>query len=117
MIAVAPIDVSKTGMMLLNNAVALVPMSLLLVAFGYGWQPPVIIRRVSTQWCCWRTTVAVAEVNKSGLTQKLEASDQAGKDLAKCSAELTGKNGAINNPPSTRVIDTRWVTQPRATPV
>ena len=34
MIAVAPIDVSKTGMMLLNNAVALVPMSLLLVAFG-----------------------------------------------------------------------------------
>jgi len=34
MIAVSPIDVSKTGMMLLNNAVALVPMSLLLVAFG-----------------------------------------------------------------------------------
>ena len=34
MIAVAPIDVSKTGMMLLNNSVALVPMSLLLVAFG-----------------------------------------------------------------------------------
>jgi hypothetical protein len=34
MIAVSPIDVSKTGMMLLNNSVALVPMSLLLVAFG-----------------------------------------------------------------------------------
>ena len=34
MIAVAPIDVSKTGMMLLNNAFALIPMTLLLVAFG-----------------------------------------------------------------------------------
>ena len=34
MIAVAPIDVSKTGMMLLNNAVALIPMTVLLAAFG-----------------------------------------------------------------------------------
>ena len=34
MIAVAPIDVSKTGMMLLNNAFALIPMTILLVAFG-----------------------------------------------------------------------------------
>ena len=34
MIAVQPIDVSKTGMMLLNNACALVPMGILLVAFG-----------------------------------------------------------------------------------
>jgi len=34
MIAVEPIDVSKTGMMLLNNAVALIPMGLLLYFFG-----------------------------------------------------------------------------------
>ena len=34
MIAVQPIDVSKTGMMLLNNACALVPMWLLLIGFG-----------------------------------------------------------------------------------
>ena len=34
MIAVQPIDVSKTGMMLLNNACALVPMGMLLVFFG-----------------------------------------------------------------------------------
>jgi drug/metabolite transporter (DMT)-like permease len=34
MIAVQPIDVSKTGMMLLNNAVSLIPMGALLFAFG-----------------------------------------------------------------------------------
>jgi len=34
MIAVQPINVSKTGMMLLNNACSLVPMGLLLVFFG-----------------------------------------------------------------------------------
>jgi len=34
MIAVEPIDVSKTGMMLLNNAVALIPMGMLLYFFG-----------------------------------------------------------------------------------
>jgi hypothetical protein len=34
MIAVEPIDVSKSGMMLLNNAVSLLPMGILLVYFG-----------------------------------------------------------------------------------
>lgn len=34
MIAVEPIDVSKTGMMLLNNAIALAPMAALACAFG-----------------------------------------------------------------------------------
>ena len=34
MIAVTPIDVSKTGMMLLNNAVSLVPMGALVYFFG-----------------------------------------------------------------------------------
>ena len=50
MIAVQPIDVSKTGMMLLNNAVALVPMGLLLYAFGEHTRWHEFRRFTSADW-------------------------------------------------------------------
>jgi len=72
MIAVQPIDVSKTGMMLLNNACALVPMGLLLVFFGehHKWH---VLRQLSAfDWgllfasCINAVGISYAGINVQG---------------------------------------------------
>ena len=72
MIAVQPIDVSKTGMMLLNNAVALVPMGLLLVGYGEHERWHELQRLSGSEWallgasCVNAVGISWAGINAQG---------------------------------------------------
>lgn len=72
MIAVTPIDVSKTGMMLLNNAIALLPMCVLLAAFGEPAKWYLARQLTSYQWgllaasCVNAGAISWAGINAQG---------------------------------------------------
>jgi len=72
MIAVDPIDVSKTGMMLLNNSVALLPMTVLLAAFGEPQKWYLVREMTPHQWallvasCVNAGAISWAGINAQG---------------------------------------------------